>query len=398
MTSTAAATEPARLAPVGPADAAHGADDGSGPGHDAVRARLRPVDLLRPVGIFLASRAVVLISLWFATRLAPERSLGQYASSWDGGWYLAVASGGYPATVPEAADSTLAFFPVYPLVVRAVDGLPGTTPVGAALLVGGIAALGATVVVWLLGRALLGADVADRAAALLAFFPGSFVLSMVYAEGVLLLLAAGCLLALVRRRWLLAGILAALGTASRPNAVALVASCAWAAVVAIRSRGSWRPLVAPALAPLGIVGFFAYLWARTGEATAWFQAQRAGWQERIVPLAIVDDLRQLARDPFVDMNNTVVIVGAALALAGVALLLRSGLPGEVVVVALVVLGLAFVSETLGPRPRFVLTAFPVFYAVAARIRGAAFSSVLGMSACVLGGFTVLSVITLQATP
>ncbi len=394
MTSTAAATEPAQLGP-----AARGADDGSWLAvADADRARLRPVDLLRPVGIFLASRAVVLLALWFATRVAPERSLTEYASAWDGGWYLSVASGGYPEAVPEAGGSTLAFFPVYPLLARAVDGLPWITPVAAALLVGGLAALAATVVIWLLGRALLGADVADRAVALLAFFPGSFVLSMVYAEGVLLLLASGCLLALVRRRWLLAGILAALGTASRPNAIALVASCAWAAVVAIRSRGSWRSLVAPALAPLGIVGFFTYLWARTGEATAWFQAQRVGWQERVIPLAIVDDLQQFVRDPFVDMNNTVVLVGALLAVVGVVLLLRSGLPGEVVVFAIVVLGLAFVSETLGPRPRFVLAAFPVFYAVAARVRGAAFSSLLGMSACALGGFTVLSVITLQATP
>ena len=398
MSSTAAATGPPQLAPVGPADA-EGAPDTPTPAVDDVdRTRLRPVDLLRPVGIFLASRAVVLLALWFATRLAPERSLGEYASTWDGGWYLAAATGGYPDAVPEAAGSTLAFFPVYPLLVRAADGLPGVAPVEAALLVGGVAALLATVVIWLLGRALLGADVADRAVALLVFFPGSFVLSMVYAEGLMLLLASGCLLALVRRRWLLAGVLAALGTASRPNAVALVASCAWAAVVAIRSRGSWRALVAPALAPLGMLGFFTYLWARTGEPTAWFQAQRAGWQERVIPLAIVDDVQQLARDPFVDMNNTVVVVGALLALAGVALLLRSRLPGEVVVFAVVVLGLAFVSETLGPRPRFILAAFPVFYAVAVRVRGVAFSSVLGMSACALGGFTLLSVITLQATP
>ena len=396
--STAAAAGHVLVDPAARADVGPGADEGSETVAGADPGRLRPVDLLRPVGIFLASRAVVLLALWFATRLAPERTLGQYASTWDGGWYLSVASDGYPDAVPEAAGSSLAFFPVYPLLVRAVEALPWVTPVGAGLLVGGVAALAATVVIWLLGRALLGADVADRAVALLVFFPGSFVLSMVYAEGVLLLLAAGCLLALVRQRWLLAGVLAAVGTASRPNAVALVASCAWAALVAIRSRRSWRALVAPALAPLGILGFFAHLWARTGEATAWFQAQRAGWQERIVPLAIVDDVQQFARDPFVDMNNTVVVAGALLTVAAVALLLRSGLPGEVVVFAVVVLGLALVSETLGPRPRFVLAAFPVFYAVAVRVRGAAFSSVLGMSACALGGFTVLSVLTLQATP
>jgi len=390
----AAAIEPGRtVATNGVATDAAAVDAGRGPGP-----RLRRSDLFRPVGIFLASRAVVLLAMWLATRLVLNRSMADVTSTWDGGWYLAVAAGGYPEAVPAIGGSTLAFFPVYPLLVRAVDAVPFVTPIGAGLLVGGLAALGATVVIWLLGRQLLGADVADRAVALLAFFPGSFVLSMVYAEGVMLLLAAGCLLALVRRRWLVAGVLAAAATATRPNAAALIGSCGWAALVAIRSRGAWRSLVAPALAPLGIVTFFAYLWARTGEATAWFAAQRAGWEERVVPLAIVDDVQQLARDPFLDMNNTVVMAGALLAVVGLVLLLRSGLPGEVVVFAVLVLALAFVSETLGPRPRFILAAFPLFYAAAARLRGAAFSAVLGMAACTLGGFTVLSVITLQATP
>ena len=353
---------------------------------------------LRPVGIFAASRVVVVVAMWLGTKLVPPLSMAGAASTWDGGWYLLVAGGGYPEAVPEAGGSALAFFPLYPLLVRAVDTLPLLTPIGAAVVVSGIASLCAAVVIWELGSDLLGTEVADRAVILFAFFPGSFVLSMVYAEGLMLLLAAGCLLALVRRRWLVAGLLAAAATATRPNAVAVVGSCAWAALVAIRSRRDWRSLVAPALAPLGILGYFTYLWARTGEATAWFDAQRIGWQERVVPLAVVDDLRRLAEDPFTDMNNTVVVAGTLLALAGLVLLLRSGLPGEVIAFAVVVLGLALVSETLGPRPRFVLAAFPVFLAAAPRLRGAAFSSVLGMSACTLGGFTVLSVLTLQATP
>ena len=299
--------------------------------------------LLRPVAVYAASRAVVVVAMWLGTKLFPPLSLAGAASTWDGGWYLLAASGGYPDAVPVEGGSTLAFFPLYPLLVRAVDAVPLLTPIGAGLVVSGLAALGAAVVIWLLGRQLLGADGADRAVALFAFFPGSFVLSMVYAEGVMLLLSAGCLWALVRRRWLVAGVLAALATASRPNAVALVGACGWAAVVAVRSRREWRALVAPALAPVGILAFFGYLWARTGEATAWFAAQRAGWEERVAPLALVDDVRRLAEDPFYDLNNTVVVAGALLALTGLVLLARAGLPGEVVVVAALVLGLALVS-------------------------------------------------------
>ena len=69
-----------------------------------------------------------------------------------------------------------------------------------------------------------------RAAVLFAVFPGSVVFSMVYSEGLLLPLAAGCLLALGHRRWLVAGILAGFATAVQPVAIVLVAACAAAAL------------------------------------------------------------------------------------------------------------------------------------------------------------------------
>lgn len=363
----------------------------------AARAAPPVAGLLRALGVFAASRAVVLVALWLASRLRPELTMGAAVSGWDGGWYLLAAEQGYPSELPEGA-STIAFFPLYPALVRAVAEVPGLTPIGAGVVVGGLAGLAAAAVIWVLARHLAGEEAADRTVALFAFFPGSFVLSMVYAEGTMLALAAGCLWALVTRRWLLAGVLAALATASRPNALALVAACGWASVVAIRRRREWRSLVAPALAPLGLLAFFAFLWARTGEATAWFQTQRAGWGERVVPWALVDDVRQLAADPFTDMNNTIVVTGAVVAVAGLVLLARARLPGEVVVYTVAVLALAFVSETLGPRPRFVLAAFPLFVAAAVHLRGTAFTTVLAMSACTLGAFTVLTVTTGLATP
>lgn len=374
-----------------------GADRGVVPAGAGATGAGRLAPLFRPLAAFAASRAVVLVAMWIATKLQPELSLAEAASAWDGGWYLLAAEAGYPDAVPDGA-STIAFFPLYPLLVRLVDGLPGLTPIAAALVVAGASAAAATVVLWLLTRQLWDGDVADRVVVLFAFSPGSFVLSMVYAEGTMLLLAAGCLWALVARRWLVAGVLAALGTASRPNAIALVGACAWASAVAVLHRREWRSLIAPLLAPAGIVAYFGFLWARTGVATAWFDVQRAGWEERVVPLAVVDDLRQLLDAPFADVNNSLAVAGTVLAVAGLVLLLRTRVPGEVVVYAVIVLGLALVSETLGPRPRFLLTAFPVLFAVALRVRSTGLAIAVGASACTLGALTVLSTATLLATP
>ena len=82
------------------------------------------------------------------------------------------------------------------------------------------------IVVGHLARRLYDNDVAERAMVLFAVFPGSFVLSYAYAEALLIVLAALCLWFLLDEHWLLAGLAAALATATRPNGIALVAACA----------------------------------------------------------------------------------------------------------------------------------------------------------------------------
>ena len=360
--------------------------------------------VLRPVAIFAASRAAVLAAMWLATRLDPgpdqdpdgDRTMTDAVLSWDGNLYFQLIRDGY---VEEPADEgTFAFFPLYPLTARAVASLPGIGTVEAGLLVGALAGCAAAVALWFLCRTLTDDATADRAVALFSFFPGSFVLSMLYSEGLMIALSAGCLWALVRQRWLLAGVLAALATASRPNAVVLVAACAWAAGLAVHRRREWRALVAPALAPLGILAFFGLLWARTGDPLKWFTVQRELWEERVTPMALVDDVGVFVAAPFENTNTTAVVLGAVVSAVGLVLLWRSPLPSVLTVYSAGVVALAACSETLGARPRFVLTAFPLFLAFALRLQGVAFSAVLGASATVLGGLTLMTVSTVLFTP
>lgn len=352
--------------------------------------------LLRPLAVFAASRAAVLTALWLMSRLRDDLAGPQVFLFWDAALYQQVIEEGYPERPRDRG--VYAFFPLYPLTARALAQVTGMDSLAAGLAVGAVAGVAAAAVLWRLTAALRDERVADRAVALFAFAPGSFVLSMLYAEGIMIALAAGCLWALTSRRWLLAGVLAALATASRPNALALVPACAWACGAALWTRGEWRSLVAPLLAPLGFVAFQALLWSRTGDPLTWFSVQRELWQERVTPLAPVEDVAAFLAAPFGNTNTTSVVVGALVSLVGVVLLVSARLPGEVTVYALVVLGLAAFSETLGLRPRFVMTAFPLFIAAAVYLRGPAFSAVLGLSATVLGAFTVVTLSTTLFTP
>jgi len=357
---------------------------------------LRP--LLRPIGIFAGSRVAVLASMWLTYQLSPGGSPTQVFLRWDASWYYLVILVGYSPDPPPDQAGVYAFFPAFPMTARALAALPGIGPIDAGLFVAGVASFLAAVAIWVLCRHVTDQATADRAVALFAFFPASFVLSMLYSEGVMLALSAACIWALLRHKWLLAGVLAALGTASRPNAIALIAVCAWAAGAAIISRREWRALVAPALAPLGVLAYFGFLWARTGSPLTWFRVQRGFWHESVTPFALVRDVREFVAAPFGNTNNTAVIVGAVVCAVGLYLLLRSDLPAVLTVYSAVVIALAVCSETLGPRPRFVLTAFPIFFVFALRLRGTAFATALGISATVLGAFTLISLDSLLFTP
>jgi hypothetical protein len=374
--------------------------------HPGAKAELRlptwtPL-VARPAAVYLASRVVVFTAFWTASRLAPTIGLSTMVASWDGGWYLKAAEHGYPATLVHgggpASQSTIAFYPLYPLCVRAVHSLLGVSYLAAALLVSGLAGLAAVVLLRLLLERLWGPEVADRGVALFCFFPGAVVLSLVYSEPLMLALGIGCLLALSSRRWVTAGVLAALATATRPNAVALVAACAWASYAAVRSQRDWRSLAAPLLAPMGFVAFQLFLWRHTGEADAWFRTQGDGWGERLTIGATWDKISEFLRHPVVDVNIVVAVAGTLFVAGTLVVLVRVRPPEPILVYTAGIIVLALLSQTLGARPRFILTAFPLVAVLGRSLRGNAFTIAVACSATLLGAFAIVSVATLLATP
>jgi hypothetical protein len=333
--------------------------------------------LVRAAVYYVASRLIVLAGAGVAAGAVRPRPTSAFRpiidvlTSWDARWYLRLVRDGYPADVPPHVtflqpEARTAFFPLYPLLVRGVDRILPGGDVLAALAVNFV--LGALFVylVGVLTRRLYGERAAGRAMVLASLFPGSFVLSFAYAEATLLVLAAVTLLLLLDRRWLLAGLAAALATASRPNAVGLVLACFLAAVVAIRREREWRALVAPVLAPLGAVAFHTYLWARTSEQRAWFRVQQEAWNEGAsYGWTAVRKTFEFVIDPF--DSPTSALTGLSVIAIGLLLfaLWKAKLPLPMAAYSLVVLGLMLLPATVTARPRFLFTAFPLLIAVAA---------------------------------
>ncbi|HEX6833454.1 MAG TPA: mannosyltransferase family protein, partial [Rudaea sp.] len=129
---------------------------------------------------------------------------------------------------------------------------------------------------------------ADRAAALLAVtllcvLPQSIAFSAALTESLFLLLLAMAMYHLRREQFLIAGIAAALLSATRANGILFV----FFALVWIVRNGGLRAFIAPwrhpelfvpvVLAPLGVFAFWAYCLVATGDAFAHPSTELYGW-------------------------------------------------------------------------------------------------------------------------
>jgi hypothetical protein len=232
------------------------------------------------VGYALA-RIVGLLVLFDVVR---ERNLGlvEALTGWDAGWYLQIADRGYDRRLQELADgridyTNLAFFPLYPGLIKGL-ALAGLPPEIAGLAISFVAGLVAAWGLFAIGDYLYDRRVGAVFAVLWAVLPHAVVESMVYAESLFTALAAWSLFAVMRRRWLLAGTLCLLAGLTRPTAAALVAVVGLGAAVALlRRQDGWRPWVCAALAPVGLLGFLAFVAARLGRVDGWFHLQRTAW-------------------------------------------------------------------------------------------------------------------------
>ncbi len=308
------------------------------------------------------------------SQVAPKSAISpmlDVLSSWDGNWYLRIVRIGYPRHVQphvtyEVADARAAFFPTYPMLVRAVDKvLPGGDTT-AALFTNFVLGAVAILLLGILARRLYGQQVAAKAMVLAAMFPGSFVLSFAYSEALLLVLAMACLWCLMSKQWVAAGLLAALGTATRPNGLALVLACGVAAWLAVRRERAWRSLAAPLLAPVGFIAFQLWLGHHAGEARVWFRVQRQAWNEgaSFGVTAVRQTFDALSR-PLTSPTNTITAASVATTVLLIYFAYRKRLPWPMLAYSAGILALMLLPNTVTARPRFVYTAFPLFISAAA---------------------------------
>ncbi|GGL76366.1 membrane protein [Streptomyces fumigatiscleroticus] len=334
----------------------------------------RALHALRRAAPALAAYAAVRVTgLLVLTVWAHRRHHGVWpilATEWDSGWYLGIADHGYTHQLGTAYNANdLAFFPLYPVLVKAVAAItPGSrasTALGIAVVASVLAAWG----VYAVGERLYGRRAGTLLTVLWAAFPVGLVQWMGYTESLFTALAAWSLHALLTGRPLCAAAGAVFAGLTRPTGVAVAAAVTVTALLSLRRRFCARALAAAALAPLGWCAYLGWVGLRLGRWDGYFAVQRL-WRNQLDGGA--ETLRRLRKLFVYDPTPQLFLVMVTLTLIGAVLLFALSAWDRQPLPLLVFTGvlLAIVLGSGGvyfPRARFLLPGFPLLLPLALRL-------------------------------
>ncbi|MFP5352047.1 MAG: mannosyltransferase family protein [Actinomycetota bacterium] len=200
---------------------------------------------------------------------------------WDAHHFLTIAEHGY--TAPESDAHAAAFFPAFPLAVRAVM-ITGVSAVVAGLLVATAASVVAGYFLYRLAEREFGPEAARRAVVYLNVFPTAVFLLAPYSESLFLAGAIASFYFAREGRWHLVGIPAAVAMGARAAGLFLIFGLLFEF---LRQRDFTRLRVGNASISLAVgilplLAYGAFLAQAMGDPFEFITHQREGWGRTFV--------------------------------------------------------------------------------------------------------------------
>lgn len=245
-----------------------------------------------PIWVFVAVGAGLAVLVWIVVAaygirpgypVDPSFPGSSVLGGWfrfDGGWYELIARDGY-FYAGDGRQSPVAFFPGYPLAIRAVATVV-RNEVLAGMLVTFASGLGAVVLLYRWTERKFDTATARLAVVVFVVYPYAWYLfGAVYADALFVLSVIASFVLLEDDHPVLAGVVGIVATATRPVGVAVVIGLL---AVAAQRRGGWRSLrardVAVLLSGAGLAAWSAYLWSRFDDPLLFAEVQEApGWDQ-----------------------------------------------------------------------------------------------------------------------
>lgn len=355
-------------------------------------ARSRTETMRRLLFMAIGSRLLLILTAWIANYYQKNPTYQRYIDQgfqftprwlidmwcrWDSGWYLSIAGGGYdPGAALGEAYSNMAFFPLYPYLVKLFTfWIPESMRSPALLLTAGLVLSNvcfflSLVLLYYLTMRLLGDEkIAERTALLLISLPAAFIFSAFYTESLYLFLSLCVCVAAERDRWFLSALFAALATLTRANGFIIALVPVW---IYIARRGwdlrkiGWRWL-GFLLVPAALVGHFFTLYLKSGNFFAFFEAQKAWARGTVGPIQIAIEFFAAFNDEMPQVGILDRVFFVAFLLLSFRLLMRCEKLRAYGAYALGIMILYGASGLMYSMTRYTAVVFPVLIYVAAAI-------------------------------
>lgn len=280
----------------------------------------------------------------------------QSLKNWDGGHYTGIAQIGYDEKFQYA------FFPLYPLAIKTVNGVTQNY-LAAAILVSVASTFFGLQILYKLVMLDFDRKIAEKVILALLFFPTSFFFLIAYSEGLFFLLTVAAFYFLRQNKLFWATIAVALASATRLIGLAVVAG--FLIDILTRqglNRRNWFVL----FSPLGFIIYIIFLYQQTGDPFYFITAENH-WQRTLTtPVAgFWETLKTIASDGISETNISS-FVDLIFAVFGVGFVIRAFrfLPTSFAVYSLISVAIPLFTPTLSSMPRFLLVVFPLFILVA----------------------------------
>lgn len=340
-----------------------------------------------PVMVFMVTRLGILLVAYLSVGLVADapgtppyhlrgldnRLLDVLGSRWDTGFYISIAEEGY--FYEDVPLPSVAFFPLYPLLMRAVASVVGDTLV-AGILISNAALLLASMLFYRLVAENWDEAVADRAIWYWLIFPAAFFGTAVYSESLFLLCTIGSLYFARRGYWEVAALLGMGAALTRLVGIILVPVLLleWWMQWRAKEEGE-RPspfaLLAPLVIPLGTLAYMAYLWRAFGDPLAFVHGAAAWARQPQSPLVTIAGLFETPAGGWgaallaghIHLDNWVDFL-AVLLFAGLGLVFLYWRRWPEATFVLLGVGIAFSSGLLMSQRRYMWALFPAFIVLA----------------------------------
>jgi Gpi18-like mannosyltransferase len=352
------------------------------------------------LAIYGTSRLVVVWAIYMAARIVlpshqslpsvpfASTSWYNYLLRWDSAFYATILYEGY-----NYNNGTANFYPLYPLIAKALTILLGIDGLLALIVVANVAAILSVLLLFKYVRHDHGDEVALLTIAFLSFFPTSLFLSAGYTESLALLSILCCFIFLKREQFILAAAFAGLASATRSTGLVLLPVIIWelwCKFAADYRRFFSYALLCSIIATSGLCLYMLYLWSAFGSPFM-FVTAHAEWEngDGWIGHNFISALLLKGFFPTQLSVHNLFDVWFFLLFLTLILVHRKWLPSSLYLFALGVLMLPYLTLTGGPSKftgmtRYILLAFPVFIVMAKLCKGR-----LWLVQCITGLFAAM---------